>query len=249
LKGRIAVEWYEIAFDRIYPILYGHRSDEEAEIVLDAFGDLVMGRDPVLDLACGAGRYMASADKRGVRMWGVDLSEFLLKEAAGREGLSGRLVRADMRRLPFGDGAFGAVLNMFTSFGYFAMDMDNLLVLREVSRLLRRGGLFLIDYVNAIRARSMVLEDTRREVDGWVVRESRSLEAEGRYLVKGVEAQNGTTGETVAYDERVRLYSRDEMVTMLESVDLVVSGAFGDYDRSDFDERESDRLILVCEKR
>jgi SAM-dependent methyltransferase len=243
------VEWYEVAFDRIYPVLYRHRSDEEAEMVLDAFGDLVAGRDPVLDLACGAGRYMASADKRGTHAWGVDLSEFLLAEAAGRDGLAGRLVRADMRRLPYGDGVFGAVLNMFTSFGYFGADMDNLLVLREVSRVLRRGGLLLMDYINAARARTMVLEDTRREVDGWVVRESRSLEAEGRYLVKGVEAQNGTTGETVAFDERVRLYTHDEMVTMLESVDVVLSGAFGDYDRSDFVEAVSDRLILLCEKR
>ena len=63
-----------------------------------------------------------------------------------------------------------------------------------------------------------------------------------------MEAQNSATGETVTYDERVRLYSRDEMVTMLESVDLSLSGVFGDYDRSDFDEQRSDRLILICEK-
>ncbi|MCK5405858.1 MAG: class I SAM-dependent methyltransferase, partial [Candidatus Krumholzibacteria bacterium] len=135
------MEWYEIAFDRIYPVLYRHRDDDEAEMVLDAFGDLIAGRDPVLDLACGNGRYMVSADKRDLRTWGVDLSEFLLGEATNRNGLSGRLVCADMRRLPFGGGVFGVVLNMFTSFGYFVADMDNLLVLREVSRVLRTGGM------------------------------------------------------------------------------------------------------------
>jgi len=243
------VEWYEVAFDRIYPILYQHRNDDEAELVLDAFGDLIAGRDPVLDLACGSGRYMVSSDRRGMRAWGVDLSEFLLAQAAGERGLRGRLIRADMRRLPFRGGVFGAVLNMFTSFGYFGVDMDNLLVLREISRVMRGGGLLLMDYVNAVRARTMVLEDTKREVQGWLVRENRSLEQDGRYLVKEVQAQNGATGETIAYDERVRLYARDEMVTMLESVDLGVSGVFGDYDRSDFDEPQSDRLILLCEKR
>jgi len=243
------VEWYEVAFDRIYPIIYRHRSDDEAELVLDAFGDLIAGHSPVLDLACGSGRYMLSAGKRGMPTWGVDLSEFLLSEAAGRDRLGGRLVRADMRRLPFGEGSFGAVLNMFTSFGYFEGNMDNLLVLREVSRVLKSGGLLLFDYVNATRARTMVQEDSVREVEGWRVRESRSLVKEGQFMVKGVEAQNGVTGETVAYDERVRLYSREEMTTMLDSVDLVVSGLFGDYDRSDFDEQSSDRLILLCEKR
>lgn len=243
------MEWYQVAFERIYTILYRRRNEEEAEFVLDAFGDLVAGRDPVLDLACGSGRYMTSANKRGLRTWGLDLSGYLLAEAVEHSRLGGRLVRGDMRRLPFVDGAFGAVLNMFTSFGYFAADMDNLLVLREVSRVLRTGGMLLLDYVNAARARSMVLEDTVRDVEGWVVRESRSVESDGRYLVKGVEAQNGATGETIAYDERVRLYTRSELATMLDSVDMVVTGVFGDYDRSDFLDSESDRLIMICEKR
>jgi SAM-dependent methyltransferase len=243
------VEWYEVAFGRIYPLLYRHRSDDEAEIVLDAFGDLISGRDPVLDLACGGGRYMVSAAKRRMSTGGVDLSEILLTPAAGRPGLRGRLVRADMRRLPYGGDVFGAVLNMFTSFGYFEGDMDNLLVLREVSRVLKTGGLLLMDYVNATKARSMVLEDTVREAENWLVRESRLLRDGGRYLVKAIEAQNGTTGDVVSYEERVRLFSHSEMVTMLESVDMVVSGVFGDYDRSGFDEEHSDRLILLCEKR
>ena len=186
-------KWYEVAFDRIYPVLYRHRSDDEAELVLDSFADLLAGRARVLDLACGAGRYMSSADKRGMVTWGVDLSEFLLSEAAAREGLAGRLVRGDMRRLPFAGESFDAVLNMFTSFGYFEADMDNLLVLREISRVLKRGGLLLFDYVNAVKARTMVLEDTVRKTEGWMVRESRSLGEDGRFLVKGVEAQNGAT--------------------------------------------------------
>lgn len=243
------MEWYEVAFDRIYPIVYEHRNDDEAELVLDAFGDLIAGRVPVLDLACGGGRYMVSAGKRGMYTWGVDLSDFLLSEAAQRNELAGRLVRGDMRRLPFRDAIFGAVLNMFTSFGYFEVDMDNLLVLREVSRVLKGGGLLLMDYVNAQRARAMVLEDTVREVEGWRVRESRSLVDGGQFMVKAVEAEDGASGETVSYDERVRLYSRDELTTMLDSVDLVVSGVFGDYDRSEFDESDSNRLILLCEKR
>lgn len=241
--------WYEVAFDRIYPILYRHRNEEEADGVLDAFGDLIVGRDPVLDLACGGGRYMVSAGKRGMLTWGVDLSEFLLSEAAGREDLRGKLVRADMRRLPFGDGSFGAVLNMFTSFGYFRGDMDNLMVLREVSRVLAATGMLLMDYMNAARARSMVLEDSVREVEGWRVREKRALSKDGLFLIKGVEAQRRAGRETVSYEERLRLYSRGELETMLDSVDLVVSGVFGGYDRSEFDELHSDRLILLCEKR
>ena len=82
------MEWYKVAFDRIYPILYRHRDKGESELVLDAFGDLVLGRDPVLDLACGGGRYMVGAGKRGMLTWGVDLSEYLLSDAARHAGLA-----------------------------------------------------------------------------------------------------------------------------------------------------------------
>ncbi len=36
---------------------------------------------------------------------------------------------------------------------------------------------------------------------------------------------------------------------MLDSVDLGVSGVFGDYERGGFSRDESERIIMVCEKR
>lgn len=242
------MEWYETAFDRIYPILYRHRDEAEAERVLAAFGDLLGAGGPVLDLACGGGRYMVSAAGRGLEVWGVDLSEFLLREAALVRGLSGRIVQADMRRLPFPDGKFGAVLNMFTSFGYFEADMDNLMVVREVSRVLREGGVLLFDFVNAGRVMVEAPAETVREAEGYLIRERRSLESNGRFLVKSVTAANSSTGDLVEYDERLRLYHREELLTMFDSVDLSVSGVFGDYDRGEFLKDKSERIILICEK-
>jgi len=241
------VEWYEIAFDRMYPLLYPRRDREEAERVLDCFGDLLGDAEPVLDLACGNGRYLAGLLKRKFTTFGVDLSWFMVERAVGTRRLRGKVVRGDMRRLPFRDGSFGAVLNMFTSFGYFAVDMDNLRVLHEVSRTLRHGGLFLFDFVNASRIRRQQLLDTERREKGYTICERRSIE-DGRCLVKRVEAAHRRTGGTFEYEERIRLYDQRELATMLESADMVVSGVFGDYDRRPFVETESERLIMVCER-
>ena len=241
-------EWYEAAFGPFYPVLYRRRDDSEADRVLESFGDLFRPGGRILDLACGSGRYMVAAARRGLEVWGVDLSDFLLGEAAGRGGLQGRLVRADMRRLPFQSSAFDAVLCMFTSFGYFSVDMDNLLVLHEVSRVTKTGGTFLLDFLNADHHATLRPSETERESDDYMVSERRSLESGAKFLVKHVRALNRKTGALLEYDERVRLYTRGELHTMLDSVDLGVSGVFGDYDRSEFDKDNSQRIILVCEK-
>jgi len=45
-----------------------------------------------------------------------------------------------MRRLPFADASFDAVLNLFNAFGYLEDDAQDELVLHEVARVLRPGG-------------------------------------------------------------------------------------------------------------
>ncbi len=62
---------------------------------------------------------------------------------AGGERLRGRLFRGDARAVPFGDGSFDAVLNLFSSFGYFGEQGDGQ-VLGEIARLVRPGGQVVI---------------------------------------------------------------------------------------------------------
>ena len=115
------MEWYEVAFDSLYPVLYGHRSFEEAESVVEAFASFFQEKDPILDLACGNGRYIESITRRGHRIYGLDLSHYLLRTCLDSWGHEGKIVQGDMRRIPLCEGSVGAVINMFTSF--FIMDL------------------------------------------------------------------------------------------------------------------------------
>lgn len=241
-------EWFETAFDRLYPVLYRHRDEVEAKDAAAAFASRVGGRGRVLDLACGTGRHMAAFGDAGLDMVGLDLSGYLLERAARDPALRGRLVRGDMRALPFRDGAFGGVINMFTSFGYFDTGEEHRRVLEEVARVLRPGGRFLLDFMNAHRAVRSGLGRTVRHGDGYTIEEDRVLEEDGRRLVKRVRVTHPDE-EPVEYDERVRAFTPGELDALLSDAGFEVVARFGDYQGGPFSEEASDRLILLSTAR
>src|SRR5438876_8502549 len=115
--------WYESFFGPDYLKQYAHTTTlQEVEGVAKIL-HLRQG-SRVLDLACGAGRHSIELAKRGLEVVGYDLSEPLLKAArAAARKASARVtfVHGDMRDLPY-HGEFDAVVNLFTSFGYFEED-------------------------------------------------------------------------------------------------------------------------------
>lgn len=242
------MEWYEAAFDRMYPIIYRRRDVEEARDVIDAFYSFLEGREPVLDLACGEGRYMEALLKKGLTVFGVDLSLYLLEANERRWGRGDSLVQADMRRLPFLDGSIGSVLSMFTSFGYFSRDTDNLFVFQEIYRVLERGGVFLFDFINAHRISPAILEDSERTEGDYRIEETRRLEERGKYLVKDIEITNLLDGERTTLMERLRLYTKEELLAALGNLGFAVIALFGDYDGSGYIASVSERLIVVASK-
>lgn len=101
----------------------------------------------VLDLCCGPGRHSLAFAERGYAVTGVDRSPFLLGQARqrGREAGTGiEWVQEDMRGFVRA-AAFDLACSLFTSFGYFEQEEDDLRVLQNVWESLRPGGIFVID--------------------------------------------------------------------------------------------------------
>jgi SAM-dependent methyltransferase len=100
-----------------------------------------------LDLCCGPGRHALALASQGFEVTGVDLSDFLLAKAEVRAKDSGQQidwVRSDMRDFVRPD-SYDLVLNLFTSFGYFALPSDNLQTLRNMAECLTDDGCVVID--------------------------------------------------------------------------------------------------------
>ena len=95
-----------------------------------------------LDLGCGTGEMMKmllqSDDQR--ELYGIDLSEKMLSVAESKLSGKVRLVLGDSEHLPFADNFFDVVY-CNDSFHHYP-DPEN--VIREVQRVLKPGGTFLI---------------------------------------------------------------------------------------------------------
>lgn len=103
----------------------------------------------VLDVGCGVGRHAVYLGGRGFKMAGVDVSPSGVQqsEAACAErqiAFEGRV--ADMTALPWGDATFDAVLSTSTVCHHRTADIQR--TLAEVWRVLKPGGLFLVDFLH-----------------------------------------------------------------------------------------------------
>lgn len=141
--------WFELFFDADYVTLLRDTSPprktrREVDFLVRCLRLPPGAR--ILDVPCGYGRHAAELARRGFRVIGVDLSRAMIAEARRQwtEGPRLRFMQEDMRRLKVA-GPFDAVINMYTSFGYFS-PRENVAVLRRLTRALRPGGLILIDH-------------------------------------------------------------------------------------------------------
>lgn len=144
-------DWWKKHFDGKSLLGYGLPGKTAAEVrgILKMLGRLKKPAE-LLDLCCGAGRHAIELAQRGHRVTGLDWSDELLslaRQESSRRGVSLEFKKGDMRRLRF-TNRFEAVVNLFTSFGYFETVSEDLAVLRGVRRALKPGGLFLIDVLN-----------------------------------------------------------------------------------------------------
>lgn len=221
-------EWFESWFGDEYVALYPHRNEAEAEHAIDLIernlGDAPVTR--VLDVACGAGRHSRIL----ARKWwtaGLDLSEVLLR-LAHREISEAVFVRGDMRILPFRTSAFGLVVNLFTSFGYFQDDASHVRVIEEVARVTSPGGTFVLDFLNTSQLRETLLPYDERNIGGQIVEQRREISDDGRFVIKHI-CVRGTDRE---FTERVRLFEAGDLSWMMESAGFKVSATYGNYDAS-----------------
>jgi len=235
--------WYVSAFDRAYLDLYRHRSPEQgrAQVAQMLDSGLLPRSGAVLDLCCGAGRHLLPMREAGLGAVGLDLSAALLRSG----GLGGVAVRGDMRRLPFAGGAFDAVANLFSSFGYFESEDDHRRVLGEVARVLKPGGVFVLDHMNpTVTVRELVPRSVDQR-DGAELVQERSYDPVARRVIKHVTL-TGSDGETRKWHESVRMFEPAELDGMLADAGLQVSARYADFDGGAFDEASSARQVVKC---
>ncbi|TDL50896.1 class I SAM-dependent methyltransferase [Paenibacillus dendritiformis] len=238
-------EWYERSFGRDYLLVYRHRDFQGA--TQEVHGMMEWLRLPasasILDLCCGMGRHALALAEAGYRVTGVDLSEVLLEEAMAHDTRSQvKFLRGDMRELPV-DGPFDAVVNLFTSFGYFTDNEDNARVFQEIHRVLKPQGRFIVDFLNPSYVRQHLVPHSERVDGGTRIEERRRIE--NGFVKKAITLTDASGREQREYEERVRLYELADFRNMMDEAGLVIDQVHGSYDGAAYEEEQSKRMIMV----
>ena len=240
--------WFKRWFGEHYKRLYPHRDLLQAEGQVHPLLAIipVTSKWRILDVGCGSGRHMEVLRGLGYAdCVGVDLSLPLLRDARAR---SLRVARVDMRHLPFKRGGFDLVTSFFTSFGYFATFEEDVDALSQFVSVLKPGGYLFLDLINSAHLIKNLVPSDCRMVNGAEVEQRRRLEGPvggpGRVVIKEIEIRR--EGSPIEhFEERVRLYSVEEMVAHGARLGLRHLSSFGDESGGDYHPEASPRMAML----
>lgn len=241
-------EWFSAWFDSpYYHRLYRERDQPEAHRLLDtltAWLRLKPGAR-VLDLACGRGRHSVDLRRRGFDVTGVDLSPASIAHARRFADEHLRFRVHDMRESLGEPGRYDGIFNLFTSFGYFNSEAENVLVLQTVYEALRPGGELVLDYLNTHRVeRQLVAEETKLE-GGTEFRLRRRIH--DGYFEKRIDFVDDD-GQPHTFTERVMALWPEQFAEYFRLAGLRVRATFGNYELGPYDAATSPRLLFVVKK-
>lgn len=181
-------------------------------------------------------------------MDGLDYSAHLLAKAKERgTGPRLRYTRGDMRKLPARwSGRFDAVVNLFTSFGFFAFPSDDGRVMREFARVLAPGGRLVWHGGSRDGVMARFLDrDWWSAGDGTLIGHERSFDGlSGVLTVRTTWKGPSGDGER---EHRIRLYTATRLAELCAEAGLIVEEAYDGWrDRSL--RRRSTEMVLVARK-
>ncbi len=236
-------EWFRNWFDSpYYPILYSHRNIQEAQQFIDTLVNFLLNQKLIkegctwLDTACGSGRHAIYLAKKGFQVTGIDLSPNSIAEAIknSQDIVNIRFLVSDIRT-PLNQH-FDVVSNLFTSFGYFEQDKDNVQVLQNL--ITQSKNLVVLDYLNA----DYVLKNlvTEEQIQKQHITFHITREVIQNTVLKTISFQDAGIQHT--YQEQVKLYTPEQLISFFEQQNTQVIAHWGDYKMN----TNGDRCIIIA---
>lgn len=243
-------EWWESAFDAHYLLEYGplftpERDRHEARRVIELLGLPIGAR--VLDVPCGQGRHSHLLAEAGYDVDGLDYSRELLATAR-RRGVARtlRYTRGDMRRMPARwTKRFDAVVNLFTSFGFFTHPSDDVRVIREFARVLKPGGVLVWHGGSRDGVMARFLARDWWTSEKTLFTQEREFDPLSGFLTVRSNWRRGSKSGT--REHRIRLYTATRLSELLADAGLIVERSFDGFTEKPLG-RTSSEMLLVARK-
>lgn len=201
-------------------------TDEQLEIDIKFISSVLKlnKKDTILDIACGNGRHTIALAKKSYNVSGVDFSSFLLNEArklTKQADLNVNFYNCDIHKLKLPQKYDKAFL-FFSEFGIF----DGQKALQNISKYLKRGGLFLLDIDNIFRLVKYLQNHS---------------ESKYKFDFTKMELFEDKVKQTMRY------YTVTELNQMFLKNKLKIVNVYGDYRKKKLGPN-SRRIILVAKK-
>jgi len=211
--------------------------------------------EPVLELACGSGRFTIPLAKEGVNFTGLDLSEEMLalaRSKASKEEVNIRVLQGDMRSFELG-AKFKFIFIPAQSVSHLHTREEVEECLACVRRHLAEEGRLLIELFNS-SMKMLARESGRRYPVGqhndpsgdsqvFVTEEVRYDSASQVNHIQWFFRKEGTDKETVLSLE-MRQFFPQEMDALLWYNDFLIEHKYGNYNEEEFSSASWKQLII-----
>ena len=218
LEMHLRPDWWRRIFNSMYLRTDADVVDDQqiTKNEVELFSSLlnVNKESAILDLACGQGRHSIELAKQGfINVTGLDRSHYLIRKAktvVQQENLKIAFKEGDARKLPFPADTFDVVMILGNSFGYFESNEDDMMILKEVFRVLKPDGTFLIDVADGSFLRDHYQPRSWEWIDKkYFVCRERSLAKDNERLISREVISHVEKGIVVDQFYAERLYTRD----------------------------------------
>jgi len=240
------MSWFANWFDSpYYHTLYKNRDEREAQVYIDNLIDYLQipKGSKLIDIACGKGRHAKYFNQKGMDVVGVDLSLNSINTAKKDENKNLQFSVHDMRE-NYQEDTFDIVTNLFTSFGYFEDNKDEQKAINAMASNLKKEGILIIDFMNAKKVIANLVLNEQKKIDG--IQFDMIRQVKDGYILKDICITDGK--EQQQFQEKVKAITLADYSEFIANAELKIIDIFGNYKLNDFDEKNSDRLILICKK-
>jgi len=245
MQKEAAHDWYANWFDTpYYHILYKDRDDKEAQGFMNHLTSYLKLSEnaEILDLACGKGRHSIYLNKLGYQVTGADLSASSIAYAKQFENKTLQFKEHDMcYPLP---NKFDAVFNLFTSFGYFEREEDNLRTIKAIKAELKENGVGVIDFLNSEKVIKDLVPSETKIVSGITFHIEKHIE--NNYIIKNIYFTHNSG--KYHFTEKVKALTLNDFKCYFKQAEVSLQHSFGNYHLDNFNTETSERLILIFSK-
>ena len=254
-------DWFYNYFDETYKRIEEAREktgckdiEREVEFIIKVTKMEEKGNLRVLDIGCGWGKHAIEIKKKlgeKIDITGIELNKKFIdiaKHESKKQNINIRWLQGDMREVLPTLQDFDVVYMIGGTFGYFS-DRENIDVLKNNFRLLKKEGVFLFDTTNRDKLCKVFTETYWTKVitpdgDIMVLYNDYFTSKEGMLYSERTFIVNG---KMKVKNLRIRVYNFTELKKILDDIGFRFQNVWGWYDFSPF-EFNSNKMIFLVSK-